>query len=114
MRDIKNVHKLQASKLLASSRDCISSYYRRRIFFNFCLICHMKCIGSFFFCSCVLASSRVAVSDSVSKTEKGPAGRHLDVDSKLTSELKTQESSIPEKRFVSAEVVKIVCFCVLC
>jgi hypothetical protein len=65
-----------------------------------------------FFC-CVLASSRVAVSDSVNKTEKGPAGRPVDVDSKLTSELKTQESSIPEKGLVSSEVVKIV-FCVLC
>lgn len=63
----------------------------------------------------VLASSRVAVSDSVSKTEKGPAGRPVDVDSKLTSELpKTQESSIPEKGLVSSEVVKIVCsvYCV--
>lgn len=41
------------------------------------------------------SSSRVAVSDPVSKTEKGPAGRPVDVDSKLTSE--TQEKSIPEK-----------------
>jgi len=67
-----------------------------------------------FFCSCVLASSRVAVSDSVSKTEKGPAGRPVDVDSKLTSELETQESSIPEKGLVSSEVVKNVCsvYCV--
>jgi len=67
----------------------------------------------FFGCH-VLASSRVAVSDSVSKTEKGPAGRPVDVDSKLTSELKTQESSIPEKGLVSSEMVKIVCsvYCV--
>ena len=66
-----------------------------------------------FFCCCVPASSRVAVSDSVSKTEKGPAGGPVDVDSKLTSELKTQESSIPEKGLVSSEV-KIVCsvYCV--
>ena len=50
----------------------------------------------------------------MSKTEKGPAGRPVDVDSKLTSELKTQESSIPEKGLVSSEVVKIVCsvYCV--
>jgi hypothetical protein len=48
----------------------------------------------------------------VSKTEKGPAGRPVDVDSKLTSE--TQEKSIPEKGLVSSELMKIVCsvYCV--
>jgi hypothetical protein len=57
----------------------------------------------------LLASSDVAVPDSVSKTEKGPAGRPVDIDSKLTSELKTQEHSILEKGLVSSEVIKIVC-----
>lgn len=50
----------------------------------------------------------------MSKTEKGPAGRPVDIDSKLTSECKTQEKSIPEKGLVSSEMVKIVCsvYCV--
>jgi hypothetical protein len=47
----------------------------------------------------------IAVLDSGSRTEKGPAGRPLDVDSKLTSELKTQKN-IPEKRLVSSEVFR--------
>lgn len=45
----------------------------------------------------VESSSKAAVPDSVSKTEKGPASRPVDIDSKLTSECKTQEKSIPEK-----------------
>lgn len=45
----------------------------------------------------VECSSKIAVLDSGSRAEKGPAGGPLDMDSKLTSELKTQETSIPEK-----------------
>jgi hypothetical protein len=59
-------------------------------------------------CCSVSGSNKVTVPDSGSRAEKGPAGRPLDVDTKLTSQLKTQEKSIPEKWLVPSEVLYIL------
>lgn len=56
--------------------------------------------------SYVLASTKIAVPDSGSRTEKGPAGGPLGIDSKLTSELKTQEKYIPDKGSVFSMCIK--------
>jgi hypothetical protein len=61
--------------------------------------------------SFVLASAKIAVPDSGSRTEKGPAGGSLGIDSKPTSELKTQEKYIPEEGLVSSKCIR---FCFLC
>jgi hypothetical protein len=59
-------------------------------------------------CYFISGSNKITSPDSGSRAEKGPADMPLDVDSKLTSELKTQEKSIPEKWLVSSEVFYIL------
>lgn len=53
----------------------------------------------YLYCS-VLASAKIAVTDSGNGTEKGPAGRPLCTDCKLTSELKTQEKYKTEEEWL--------------
>jgi hypothetical protein len=61
--------------------------------------------------SSVLASSEIAVPDTGSRTEKGPAGRPLDAEYKLASECKTQEECIPGKGSVSSWCIRFYFLC---
>jgi hypothetical protein len=50
-------------------------------------------------CYSVSGSNKITVPDTAeSRAEKGPAGSPLDMDTKLKSELKTEEECIPEKQ----------------